>query len=85
MDLGTSLNTQQPLVRDSGPQRLSGVLGGPAQRGAARWYLGRARSGRPWLITLKVTSWAALSIVAICFVQRLSDVVHWNVFMRRLI
>lgn len=45
----------------------------------------RAHSGRPWLIILKVTSWAVLSIVAICFVQCLSDVVHWNVFMRHLI
>lgn len=56
-----------------------------AQSRVTTLVLGRSPFRRPWLIILKVTSWAALSVVAICFVQCLSDVVHWNVFMRRLI
>lgn len=86
MDLGTSLNTQQPFVR--GSRSLKGfqrVLLRPAQRRVSTPILGRSLFKRPWLIILKVTSWAMLSIVAICFVQCLSDVAHWNVFMRRLI
>lgn len=56
-----------------------------AQSRVTTLVLGRSPFRSPWLIILKVTSWAALSIVAICFVQCLSDVVHWNVFMHRLI
>lgn len=86
MDLGTSLNTQQPFVW--GSRSLKGfqrVLLHPAQRRVSTPVLGRSPFMRPWLIILKVTSWAALSIVAICFVQCLSDVAHWNVFMHCLI
>lgn len=86
MDLGTSLNTEQPFVRGSRSLKgFQGVLLHPAQRRVSTPVLGRSPFRRPWLIILKVTSWAALSIVAICFVQCLSDVAHWNVFMRRLI
>jgi len=86
MDLGTSLNTQQPFVWGSGSLKgFQRVLLHPAQRSVSTPVLGRSPFRRPWLIILKVTSWAALSIVAICFVQCLSDVVHWNVFTRCLI
>lgn len=77
-----------PRSRLCGVQSLKGfrrVLLRPAQRRVSTPVLGRSAFRRPWLIILKVTSWAALSIVAICFVQCLSDVAHWNVFMRRLI
>lgn len=86
MDLGASLNAQPPLARGSRSLKgLQGLLLRPAQRRVSTPVLGRSPFRPPWLIILKVTSWAALSIVAICFVQCLSDVAHWNVFMRRLI